>query len=331
MSAFLASIGASFNLGNRFDFKCLPTDAASVNALLSAYREKGFDGVRISCTWMRGSRCMLDDATYMRDLKSAVMYAVTLGYKVIIDAHFEHWIFDTYQDAHLATFQALWQRIATVFKGFAPNELAFDVLNEPHNMLGDVANCADSVLLKRLRAVNEAGYLGIRQVCRDHLVLFEPSGLSSIYCLKAAYPDRVSLGAAQDDVNVAISVHIYGPTTFCLPSGGSNDGVTVQSVRQNIDKKVRDILKWQATSKIPVHVGEFGVGCTSRAPMPSRRDSDVVREHYRYFAQKFKKAGIVATVWDDGGDFTLWRDGAWVQGLADAMLSGISPKKLAPV
>jgi aryl-phospho-beta-D-glucosidase BglC (GH1 family) len=322
---FLASIRASFNLGNRFDFKCQPTDPASVNAVLDAYRAKGFDGVRISATWMRGTRCMLDDPAFMASLQSAVSHAVSTGYKVILDAHHEHWLYDAYTASELVAFKTLWQRIAKVFQAVPATKLAFDILNEPQGSLGDVGNCDDPVLVGRLRGVNEAGYKGVRAVSPMRPVIFEPGGCSSIYCLAAVYPDRASLGAAATDPNVAVSVHIYGPTTFCLPLGGTNAGMTVDAVRKNVDNKIKLVQKWQAASKIPLHVGEFGVGCTATSGTTTdRRDSDVVREHYRYFAARFKQVGIVTTIWDDSGDFGLYANGKWLYGIADAYMQGLS-------
>lgn len=134
------------------------------------------------------------------------------------------------------------------------------------------------------------------------------------------YPNAQSLPGGGADPCVAVSVHTYGPPDFCLPTGSNDYYADAAAVAKGVDKRVAILRKWISSSGgIQLHIGEFGVGRESQ----DQRKDPRVKEHYRSVAQKMMREGWPATAWDDNGWFALLsKQGAWVHGLADAVIGG---------
>ena len=319
LAKYLMLLGLGFNLGNRFDNTENPNDIPTVNKLLDDYRIKGYDTVRIPVTWIRGTEEMIRDVDFMTKLHSAVDHSINLGFKVIIDAHHEHWLIDNYTRETKRKFGKLWKQIANEFKDKSNEDVIFDVLNEPHSDFGDAQTKVDSIQSKRTREINEIGYNSIRSISKNRMILVEVNGMSNIYAENGVYPNKTYLPGKGKDPRVAVSLHIYGPTEFCLPDGGNpNYFDTIDQLREHVSKTVDKVINLHKKTGIYFHIGEFGVGYENQ----DKRNNNKVRAWYYYMTLYFMRAKVPVTAWCDSGMFALRsKVGKWVYGLADAMIS----------
>jgi len=77
----------------------------------------------------------------------------------------------------------------------------------------------------------------------------------------------------------------------------------------------REFLDWYFATQIPAHVGEYGVG--RKDDFTAERDTDLVREYYRFTTNFFALHGMPTTVWDDQGWFAISHGTELVYGLAE--------------
>ncbi|KAG5178242.1 glycoside hydrolase superfamily [Tribonema minus] len=306
----LSALRLGFNLGQTFDNADKSTDPARVKPLLKAYRDKGFTHVRIPVSWRRSDDYFFNKTKFMTDLMTAVQYSVDIGLAVILDAHHEQWLHERYDDSQAVRdkFKDMWKDIAGKFRTFSPDKLVFEVLNEPQVKFGDTDDCMREPFISRTRAINQAGYDGIRSATATHLVLAMLPGGGVDPCL-------------------AVAVHSYTPNAFCLPSGSNDVFPTVDAVRAFLSDRAAKTRRYSDASGIYVMMNEFGVGAEDQ----SRRGDPRVAAFYYETAKNFLQRGIALSVWDDSGSFAVRDDrGTWVYGLADAMIKGARDATTAP-
>ncbi len=314
----MIALGVGFNLGNRFDNDEQPNDINSVRYVIDKFSDKGFTSIRIPVTWYRSSGCVLDDDIFMKKLDNAVDYSIKKGLKVVLDAHHEHWLFDSYDDNDKIKFQNLWTRIAEHYDYIADNRIMYDILNEPHGVF-DFNNNNIELYINRTRAINNAGYKGVRKVTKEKVVILEPNEYSVFYNLNKIYPTKYSLPGHGIDKKIAVSGHIYGPTEFTLQDGKTSYFKNTAEVLDFYKKIVNNLKKWHKKTGIQIYLGEFGVGAYPENQ--SRRNDDRVRAYYYYITKLFLNEGWPISVWCDSGWFRLYdNNGKWLYGLADQII-----------
>lgn len=180
-----AALGVGINLGCRFEDPINPTSFDSVKRALDAIFAKGFRHVRIPVTWISGQSNKLDNAKFVGELRAAMDYAISLGLKVIVNAHHEKWLLEQYDgsDAMTDKFKQLWARIATLFRGLRDKDVVYEVLNEPRAKFGDGDAAATDACIALTRKINKAGYDAISHQDQDGAGAAQRSG---------GRPDRVA-------------------------------------------------------------------------------------------------------------------------------------------
>lgn len=320
---WLKELGPGINLGQRFEAVDKSRDADDVKLFVTKAWAAGFRHVRIPVTWCSdaGKDFTTANEGFMKPLRYAVACCVEAGMRVILDAHHEKWLHDGFDDspATLAKFTQLWKTIATLFKAVSTDKLAFEILNEPRNKFGEGTSYDQALFLSRTRKINQAGYDGVRAVSAKRIVFVQPNNWGSLYGASVVYPARSSLPGGGADDKVAVSVHTYVPTDFCLPDGSNSYFGSDADVVALLTKRAKALKRWSDASSVPVHVGEFGVGAQSG----SRRDSAVVKLFYKETAKQFAAVGIPVCVWDDAGYFCVISErGDYKYGLANQVIAG---------
>jgi hypothetical protein len=302
------------NLGSTFECQSQSRESSRVNKLFTAWKAKGFDHVRIPVTWYGSSKtCKLDDANFMRQLKSAVDYALALGFTVILNAHHEEWLYSGYNDTEVynGMFWNLWRRIALFFNYVPQEDMIFQILNEPHGVFDDS--------IEWTRKINEVGYHGVRKISTTRLIAFQPNFMGNIYQAPKVYPTLASLPGNPD--YLMVSIHSYDAFAFCGQEGYNSYYASTGDLSQSIDRLVGYINKWKSTNGIPVILDECGVGRLKSV----ERDTDIVRHYYKYISNAFVNVGIPVTTWNDEGWFcvsTIGTNGVYHPcGLINAFLS----------
>ncbi len=313
-AAIVAAMGSGFNLGNTFDLGLHSTEPAAIYPLIDLYQAAGMRHIRIPVTWTEavGGNTLADaagllDAAHPRlaQLKTVVDYALSKNLYVILNTHHERGLYKTYDGSAAADaiFSRLWQGIAAQFAD-RPQQLIFEVLNEPQGNFGDWsggASPSDPRALALTRRINQVGYDAIRQSGGQNtqrMVLVGTNGMGNHMQLRVVYPSKADLPGGGADKFLAAEVHTYDPWGFCGEDGSNaaapGDATTIAAINA--------VVAHASTLGIPLNYGEFGVG---RKLRQADRDTDLVRGFYRVLNSTVLKAGMAPTAWDDRGWFGL--------------------------
>ncbi|MDE6088493.1 MAG: glycoside hydrolase family 5 protein [Oscillospiraceae bacterium] len=294
-------MGMGWNLGNTFD--CWDTrswttdtetawgNVTTTQDMITAIKASGFDSIRIPVTWYEN---IVDPATYDIDdaylarIKEVVDYAYANDMYVIVNMHWDWesggslWL-NQGADA-LPQFKTMWTEIANYFKDYdqhlvfeSMNEVTFDydVLNSFNQSFLDLmresgGNNADRLLL--LAGKND----DLTQTCSDSYIV-------------------------PDDDMVAVSIHYYTPSTFCVADINASWGHTetwgteteIQDVYNNFNKMKETFVD----KGIPVIVGEYGVLTTEK----DQKDRDDIKLYLNTVASTALAIdGLSAFLWDAG-------------------------------
>ncbi|MDE7121916.1 MAG: glycoside hydrolase family 5 protein, partial [Oscillospiraceae bacterium] len=294
-------MGMGWNLGNTFD--CWNTrgwttdtetawgNVTTTQDMITAIKASGFDSIRIPVTWYENitdpATYDIDDA-YLARIKEVVDYAYANNMYVIVNMHWDWesggslWL-NKGAEA-LPQFKTMWTEIANYFKDYdqhlvfeSMNEVTFDydVLNNFNQSFVDVmrqsgGNNADRLLL--LAGKND----DLTLTCSDSYVV-------------------------PDDDMVAVSIHYYTPSTFCVADINASWGHTetwgteteIQDVYNNFNKMKETFVD----KGIPVIVGEYGVLTTEK----DQKDRDDIKLYLNTVASTALAIdGLSAFLWDAG-------------------------------
>lgn len=326
-------MGTGFNLGNTFDYNLQSTNPASIYPIIDQYYGVGMRHIRIPVTWMDGfGGNTLADAggninfshARFTQLQSVIDYAINKKMFVILNAHHEHWLNESYDGStpYNDAFANLWTGIANNFKDYS-HLLIFEVLNEPQGVFGDWsggANPISTAALALTRQINEVGYDAIRLtggLNSNRVIMVSTNGMGNHSQLDEVYPSLSSLPGMGEDKFLAFQVHTYDPWAFCGQTGSNAAWPGSKAIANSL----RFVSKHAKALNVPVNYGEFGVGRDANA---AERNSNIVREYYRTMRLTCLSEKMSATVWDDRGWFGLVnRDGS-------SFIHNIVPTMMAP-
>jgi endoglucanase len=290
---------------------------------LRQIRAQGFDHIRLPVAWhsytgpapdFKISALIFDQADEM------VTNAAALGLNVIIDFHhFDE--FTTDPAANTARFLAVWRQVAAHY-ATAPDGVAFELLNEPH----------DAATTAVINPIYAAAIREIRQT-NPHRTIFAGPG-------KWNSPDELTNFKLPDDDNIIVTLHCYNPMTF-THQGATWAGPDFKQIHGIIfpgppptpyvpdpdsspNKWVLDWIKryntqpaasnpsgpmafratiqkarvWSEKFGRPVHFGEFGA--FTKADQISRA------HYYAVMRQELESAGFGWAIWDWKSGFNYW-------------------------
>ena len=309
----VAPLGRGINLGNALE---APREGEWGVTLEESYfqaiKEAGFDSVRLPVRW---SAHASQTAPYtiapefFARVDWAVEQALSRGLKLVLNVH-HYSEMDERPEEHQARFIALWEQIAAHYKD-RPASLWFELLNEPHDKL--TAGKWNKILLEALAAV--------RKTNPRRTVVIGPVAWNAIGELK-------SLELPEDDRNLAVTVHYYGPFTFTHqgahwldaksrpPAGVKWLGTDAE--RAAIAQEFDTAALWGLKHKRPIYLGEFGA--YNRADLESR-----VR-WTKFIAEESARRKIGSAYWEFCSGFGAYDPvrKAWIEPLRDAL---VPPKK----
>jgi endoglucanase len=260
-----ARLGRAVNLGNALE---APREGEWGVTLREEYfqiiKDGGFTGVRIPIRWNAHADVDMPytiDPEFMARVDWAVNCALSRGLIAIIDFHHYEELADTPNRLHQTRFAGIWSQIAEHYKDH-PDELLFEILNEPHSNLTDEAWNA---ILRHAVDI-------IRETNPYRNLVIGGTGYNS----KSKLISTLKLPA--NDRHIIATYHHYDPFHFTHQGagwvGGDSDswlGTTWEATQEQKDDITRDfdaVYDWSIANDRPVFMGEFGA--YSKADMPSR-------------------------------------------------------------
>jgi len=269
-------------------------------------RTAGFDFVRVNLQAFKhmDSAGRLD-AAWLAKLDDVIREAQKAGLGVILDEH----DFDVCsQDvaACQARLSAFWQQVAPRYAN-APRNVAFELLNEPHDKLnGEPWNAMLAQLLATVRQTNPT-----------RIVVVGPSHWNSLADLP--------LLRLPADPNLLVTFHYYEPFHF-THQGATWAGEEVKqlhgitwgsdqeraAIRADFDK----VAAWSAANQRPILLGEFGAYDKSGTPLELRV------AYIGAVRGEAERHGFGWAYWQFEGDFVVWdmKNQRWVEPIRSALI-----------
>jgi hypothetical protein len=270
------------NIGNTME---PPTEGAwgnkpVTNHAFKDYKNAGFTAIRIPITWdLHTSKTSpyTIDPVWLAHVEQIVDDGLSNGLYIIINAHHEVWIKDSFSETNVQRFDSIWRQIAVKLSGKS-DHLLFEIINEPNHLT-----------LSNINSLNKQVLHIIRQSNPTRIVAFSGNGYSNSGELLAAdIPD------ANDNYLIGY-YHSYDPYPFGLVGTGTYGSETdISKTKQKFDQ----VKEWSVTNKIPVILGEFGYmkNCDYNSRMCA----------YATAVEMAFDSGIPAFAWDDNGDFPIY-------------------------
>jgi endoglucanase len=325
------------NLGNRLD----APNEGDWGAVLQAadfprIAQRGFDHIRLPIRFSghaaAASPYTIEPTLFAR-VDWAVQQAKDAGLAILIDLHH----YDELQAAPAVEqerFVALWTQIAEHYQS-APEQVAFELLNEPSGAMDTAWNALVPLALAAVRKSNPT-----------RLVVVDSTNFAAASTLSALQ--------LPDDPRLMAAVHLYEPSLFAFqgqewmgpiwattgivfPGPPSQPVVPVQAAldapwakqwfsdyntlpaAQNpsgpkmILTQIQQATAFSARTKHPVYNGEWGP--QGGADMTSRSN------YIRAMRTECEKAGLTWAIWEDATNMKLFdpATGAWEAPLVDAL------------
>jgi endoglucanase len=313
--AMNARLGRGINMGNAFE---APSETAWGNPWKPEYfrimAEMGFQHVRVPIQWESADRSLTVAPytiypAFLARIKEVVDEALAQKLIIIINMHHHNLLFDD-PLGQKARFLAQWRQIAAHFKDY-PEELIFEVLNEPH---GNLSPALWNVFFAEALAE-------IRQTNPNRTVLMGTAEFGGLSGLNHLQPPS--------DDNIIVTPHYYSPFPFTHQGaewvGPHADAwlgtkwLDMDAERETVINEFAAALAFSEKHQIPIHVGEFGA--YSKADLDSR-----VR-WTTFVARWLEEQKLSWAYWEFSAGFGIYNrtTGQVLQPLADALLRNPLP------
>lgn len=266
----------------------------------------GFDFVRVNLQAFRHMDASgRIEPQWLAKLSDVVREAQRNGLGVILDEH-DFDICSKDVDACRSRLSAFWQQIAPLYAK-APFNVAFELLNEPHDKLnGDVWN---SLFVQLLGIVRQSNPTRIIVVGPTHW-----NSLADLPLLKLP-----------PDSNLLVTFHYYEPFHF-THQGATWAGEEVKhlrgitwgteadraALRTDFDK----VATWSEANHRPILLGEFGAYDKSGTPL------DLRALYVGAVRSEAERHGFGWSYWQFEGDFVVWDmpNQRWVEPVLRALI-----------
>jgi endoglucanase len=270
-------------------------------------KRAGFDHVRLNLfAFDHMGKDNRIDPRWLEKLDRVIREAQSAGLGIILDEHdFGACAKDV--PACRIKLPAFWRQIAPRYRDM-PRNVAFELLNEPHEALDAVT--WNAFLLDLLAAVRESN--------PDRVVVIGPTSWNS-------FRELPSLKLPEDDRNILVTFHYYEPFHF-THQGASWAGEEVKGMkgvaweatkdRPQIHADFDKAAAWAVANRRPILLGEFGAYDKSGTPEAMRVAwTDAV-------AREAEGHGFGWASWQFDSDFLAWdmkRD-TWVEPILRALI-----------
>jgi len=310
----VADIRAGWNMGNvlsAFDGSTKDYGSYSVNRLetlwvntamekddFDAYKEAGFNAVRIPVTWFKA----MDDeygirVDYMNRVKEIVNYAIDNDMYVVLNTHGDERLFglmDKDVEESKENVTKVWGQIADAFKNY-DERLIFEPFNEPRTV-GSAKewNGGTTEERKNLNTLNQVFVDTVRASGgnNDKRIL-----MVSIYSAHA-YADvlkDVVMPTDKPDDRLILTIHEYVPYNFALNADEKSGTATWDKESPADTKPIMEPLDRAydmfVSKGVPVVMGEFGA--------LNKDNLDARVEWVEFYVSYAKSKGIPCFWWDN--------------------------------
>ena len=300
-------LGRGINLGNALE---APQEGAWGVKLTASYfktiKDAGFDTVRLPVRWSAHAQA---DAPYTIDVKFVeridwvIDQALTNKLNIVVNVHHYEEL-DANPEKHLSRLVGMWEQIAARYKD-RPDEVYFELLNEPHDKLTEAKwNAAVPRLLAAVRKTNPV-----------RPIVVGPGQWNAIRAL-----DKLEL---PEDRNLIATVHCYDPFAFTHQGAPWVKGSDkwkgqkwsgTESEEAAIRKTLGQAAAWAKKHNRPVFLGEFGA--YQDADLESRA------RWTRFVAREAERLGFSWAYWEFCSGFGAYdaKVEAWREPLKTALL-----------
>jgi len=267
-------------------------------------KEAGFSNVRVNLhAFSHMDESYQFDPNWLETLDWVVEKGLEANLMVILDMHeFNQMADDPVGKKEM--FLSVWRQLAPRFKD-APNQVLFEVLNEPNQKL-TVEMWNDSLA--------EAMDI-IRETNPTRTLIIGPANWNGIESLP-------TLILPENDDNIIVTVHFYHPMEFThqgAPWSGKNKHLSgikwsgTKEERELIDAKFKFASDWSKDNNRPIFLGEFGAY--------DKGDLDSRARYTAYVARTAEKYGFSWAYWQFDSDFIVYNidEECWVEPILNAL------------
>lgn len=301
-------LGRGVNLGNALE---APNEGEWGVTLKEEYfqliENAGFDAVRIPIRWSAHaapSEPYTIAPSFFERVDWAIDQALSKGLLAVINMHHYEEIMQD-PEGHEERFLAMWEQIADRYQDY-PDELIFEVLNEPSAALGP--SSWNRLLVKAIDTV--------RKTNPNRTIIVGPANWNNIDMLGF-------LEVPEEDDNIIVTVHYYNPFQFTHQGAewvsGSDPwlGTTWEGTPAEEKAVTKDLDKaaaWGEKHNRPIYVGEFGA--YSKADMDSRA------RWTSFVARQAEERDMSWSYWEFGAGFGVYdrSEQKWNAPLLDALI-----------
>ena len=312
-------MGLGWNLGNAldstntWDSSLTPSkietawgNVVTTENMIKEVKKAGFNTVRIPVTWwdmtgksgaanMNSFDGTVGDA-YLARVKEVVDYCIDNDmYAVINTHHDEDWEKDT---SKIGTFEKLWTQIATYFEGY-DEHLVFEGMNEVNFSTSD-AMTYNQAFVDTVRATGGNN--------KDRLLICPADNNNTAKALSSSF------SMPKDDSNMlAVSVHYYEPSTFCVAdttsSWGHRETWGTAADLTKVEKDFGELKSKFTDNGYGVVIGEYGVCNADKYGVNKtayNKDEESIKTFYQTITSTaYKMDGICPIAWDDSDSGTI--------------------------
>ena len=269
-------------------------------------RRAGFDFVRVNLQAFKHMDAQSRlEPQWLAKLDDVVREAQKADLGVILDEHdFDKCSTDA--DACRIRLSAFWQQVAPRYAQ-APRNVAFELLNEPHDKLnGEPWN----QLFAQLLAI-------VRQTNPTRIVVVGPTHWNSL--------NDLPLLKLPPDPNLLVTFHYYEPFHF-THQGATWAGEEVKHLhgvtwgspqdRAALAADFDKVAAWSAENRRPILLGEFGAYDKSGTPL------DLRVAYIGAVRSEAERHGFGWAYWQFEGDFVVWDmpNQRWIEPILKALI-----------
>lgn len=248
-------IGRGFNMGNALE---APSEGEWGVVIQDDYfkiiADTGFNSIRLPVTWPTRSQSTSPftiDPEFFNRVDHIIQEALKNGLVVILNNHH----FDELNEdpqANKEWLLKIWEQVALHFSHY-PDELYFEILNEPHGAFNQNATIWNDMAKEALSLV--------RKTNPYRMVVLGPINWNSIHSLN-------TLKLPEDDRGIIVTYHFYDPFQFTHQGASwagdeANQWLGTKWVGSPQEKKeITDVMDravdWAIQQNRPLFMGEFG-------------------------------------------------------------------------
>lgn len=301
-------IGHGINLGNALEG---PREGDWGVTLQDDYfqliADRGFDSVRIPIRWSTHASNegpYTIDPSFFERIDWAVENALSRDLVAVINFHHYEEIFSDPQ-GHEERFLGLWGQVAAHYQDY-PQELIFEILNEPHDKLNTIS--WNSLLVKALNRIRETN--------PERIVIIGPPKWNAA--------DQLSyLDLPEADRNIIVTFHYYEPYHFTHQGAEWAEGsdAWLGLTWDGTDRQEKDVIlamdsatSWAERHDRPLYMGEFGAYW--------KADIDSRARWTAFVVQSANERDISWAYWEFCAGFGVYEPDLkiWMNPLVDALL-----------